>query len=53
MGIDAQKVDSAFDTQELLVKELSNRRDSISGVSIDEEITNLIRNNMLLAQPAG
>ncbi|NLC15331.1 MAG: flagellar hook-associated protein FlgK [Firmicutes bacterium] len=43
LGIDAQKVDSAFDTQELLVKELSNRRDSISGVSIDEEITNLIR----------
>jgi flagellar hook-associated protein 1 FlgK len=43
LGIDAQKVESAFDTQELLVKELENRKDSISGVSLDEEITNLIR----------
>lgn len=43
LGIDAQKVESTFDTQELLVKELENRKDSISGVSLDEEITNLIR----------
>ena len=43
LGIDAQKVESGFSTQELLVKELANRKDSISGVSLDEEITNLIR----------
>lgn len=43
LGIEAQRVESGLDTQELLVKELANRKDSISGVSLDEEITNLIR----------
>ena len=43
LGVEGQKVESGYDTQELLVKELANRKDSISGVSLDEEIANLIR----------
>lgn len=43
LGAVGQKVQSGFETQELLVKELQNRRDSLSGVSIDEEIANLVR----------
>ncbi len=43
LGIEAQRVKNGLDTQELLVKELSNRKDSISGVSLNEEIANLIR----------
>ncbi|QUL97937.1 MAG: flagellar hook-associated protein FlgK [Candidatus Fermentithermobacillus carboniphilus] len=43
LGAVGQKVEGGFDTQELLVKELQNRRDSVSGVSIDEEVANLIR----------
>lgn len=42
-GIWGQRVQNGFATQELLVKELQNRKDSISGVSIDEEVTFLIR----------
>lgn len=43
LGVEGQRVESGYDTQELLVKELANRKDSISGVSLDEEIANLIR----------
>ena len=43
LGVEGQKVEIGHSTQELLVKELANRRDSISGVSREEEITELIR----------
>ncbi len=43
LGVEGQRIESGCDTQELLVKELANRKDSISGVSLDEEIANLIR----------
>lgn len=43
LGVRAQKIQSGITTQELLVKELANRKDSISGVSTDEEMANLIR----------
>lgn len=43
LGVRAQKVQSGITTQELLVKELANRKDSISGVSTDEEMANLMR----------
>jgi len=43
LGAKAQKVETGVITQGLLVKELRNRRDSISGVSVDEEVAQLIR----------
>ncbi len=43
LGVEGQKVESGYDTQQLLAKELANRKDSISGVSLDEEVTYLIR----------
>lgn len=43
LGVEGQKVEIGHSTQELLVKEQSNRKDSVSGVSRDEEITELIR----------
>lgn len=43
LGVVGEKVQSGMDVQELLVKEINNRRSAISGVSVDEEIANLIR----------
>jgi flagellar hook-associated protein 1 FlgK len=43
LGAKAQKVETGVVTQGLLVRELRNRRDSISGVSVDEEAAQLIR----------
>lgn len=43
LGAKAQKVETGVVTQGLLVRELRNRRDSISGVSVDEEVAQLIR----------
>jgi len=43
IGVMGQKIEGGLATQELLVKELQNRRDSISGVSIDEEVALLVR----------
>lgn len=43
LGIQGQRIRSGLETQELLVKEIQNRKDSISGVSVDEEMANLIR----------
>lgn len=43
LGAKAQKVKTGVETQQLLVKELNNRKASVSGVSVDEEMANLIR----------
>ena len=43
LGTQGQKIESGFEVEELLVKELQNRKDYISGVSIDEEVANLVR----------
>lgn len=43
MGSTGQRITSGLETQELLVKEIQNRKDSVSGVSIDEEMANLVR----------
>ncbi len=43
MGSEAQRIATGFDTQTLLVKEIQNRKDAISGVSIDEEVATLVR----------
>ncbi len=43
VGATGQKIEAGYKAGELLVKELENRKDSISGVSVDEEVANLIR----------
>jgi flagellar hook-associated protein 1 FlgK len=43
LGVTGSEVNRAVQTGRLMVKELENRRDAVRGVSIDEEITNLVR----------
>lgn len=43
VGINAQEADRMAGNQKLLVDQLLNRRESISGVSLDEEMTNMIK----------
>ncbi len=43
LGIDAQQSTQFTETQENLIKQIENRRFSVSGVSLDEEMTNMIK----------
>jgi len=43
VGTDAQQAEQGLAYQEAMLTQLTNRRDSISGISIDEEMTNLIK----------
>ena len=43
IGLDTQQAQSTSETKQLLVDSLENRRDEISGVSIDEELLNLMK----------
>jgi len=43
LGVEREEAQRIAKNQELLVQQLENRRESISGVSLDEEMTNLIR----------
>jgi len=43
MGIEGQRADRMVNNQTTLVDQLENQRTSISGVSLDEEIANLIK----------
>ena len=43
LGVDASAANSEVATQVNILNNLENSRDSISGVSLDEEMTNLIR----------
>lgn len=43
LGTSAEQIQGDCDTEELLVKELQSRKDSVSGVSLDEEMANLVR----------
>jgi flagellar hook-associated protein 1 FlgK len=43
IGSDVQAANSARQTSQSLLSEISNQRQSISGVSLDEEMTNLIQ----------
>lgn len=42
VGIEAQRANSAYESQKDIVKQLQNIRESISGVSLDEETTKMI-----------
>jgi len=43
MGVDVQQAERMKAGQDVLVVHLSNQRESFSGVSLDEEMTNLVR----------
>ncbi len=43
LGIDSQEAQAMFANQKLLVDHLANNREAFSGVSLDEEATNMVR----------
>lgn len=43
LGVDANQAENMVKNQEALVTQLNNRKESISGVSLDEEMTNMIQ----------
>lgn len=43
LGVEREEAQRIAKNQEVLVEQLENRRESVSGVSLDEEMTNLIR----------
>ncbi len=43
MGIDAQQAETFAITQDTLVRQVDNRRMSVSGVNLNEEMTNMIK----------
>lgn len=43
LGIDAQEADNMLETKQNLVNHVENRRQSVSGVSIDDEMTEMIK----------
>jgi flagellar hook-associated protein 1 len=43
LGIDSQESQRMLGNSELIVKQVENRRQSVSGVSLDEEMTNMIK----------
>jgi len=43
IGSDSQEAQRSLDTSSLLASTLQSKRDSVSGVSLDEEMTNLVR----------
>lgn len=43
LGVESQESSRMVENQQALVDQLSNRKESISGVSIDEEMTNLLQ----------
>lgn len=43
LGVDAQAAERMKDNQIVLIKQVENSRQSVSGVSLDEEMTNMIK----------
>jgi flagellar hook-associated protein 1 FlgK len=43
LGVDADKADTALTNQTMLVNHLFNRQQSVAGVSLDEEMANMIK----------
>ncbi|MCA9483580.1 MAG: flagellar hook-associated protein FlgK [Nitrospina sp.] len=52
IGVDSRSVSSAVTAQEGVMLQLNNRRESLSGVSIDEEMINLIKFQQAFAAAA-
>jgi flagellar hook-associated protein 1 FlgK len=43
MGVDGQQAATSLESQSIMTRQIDNRRQSISGVSLDEEMANLVR----------
>ncbi|ACB85802.1 flagellar hook-associated protein FlgK [Natranaerobius thermophilus] len=43
LGVEAQEAERMVENQELLVDQLENRREAVSGVSMDEEMTKMVQ----------
>ncbi len=43
LGVEAEKANTMYGNQEVLVNSLENKQNSISGVSLDEEMSNLVK----------
>lgn len=43
LGVQAQEAQNMVDGRTLLIQQIENKRESVSGVSLDEEMTNMIR----------
>ncbi len=43
LGVEAQEAEKMVENQELLLDQLKNRREAVSGVSLDEEMTDMIK----------
>ncbi len=43
LGIERQQAKSTFDTKSFLIAQLDSRQQSVAGVSLDEEMTNMIK----------
>lgn len=52
MGVDGQQYNQYLDVQEGITNQIENRRHSISGVSLNEEMTNLVKNQQIYGAAA-
>lgn len=52
MGVDGQQYNQYLDIQEGITTQLENRRHSISGVSLNEEMTNLVKHQQIYGAAA-
>lgn len=52
MGVDGQQYNQYLDVQEGITNQLENRRHSISGVSLNEEMANLVKNQQIYGAAA-
>ncbi|HHU89557.1 MAG TPA: flagellar hook-associated protein FlgK [Clostridiaceae bacterium] len=52
MGVDGQQYNQYLDVQEGIVMQIDNRRHSISGVSLNEEMTNLVKHQQIYGAAA-
>ena len=52
MGVDGQQYEQYLDVQEGITNQIENRRHSISGVSLNEEMTNLVKNQQIYGAAA-
>ena len=53
LGVASRQASYAADSQETLLAEMDQRRESISGVSLDEEMANMVRFSMLITHLQG
>jgi len=52
MGVDGQQYNQYLDVQEGIVTQINNRRNSISGVSLNEEMTELVKQQQIYGAAA-